>query len=112
VNYVCIECHYVGERKSKKPGSKGVEIFMWSMFPLGLPYTIWRMTSKKYVCRECEGEMLVKEDSSFGALLIRNSMSAPSQKPKPANTAPAPTSIITPPKPPIQTPTKVNPEEW
>lgn len=71
-NYICAECHHIGKPKGKKPGSKGMEIFMWSLFPVGIPYTIWRMLKKTKVCAACESSFLVDENSVLGSQILNN----------------------------------------
>lgn len=46
---------------------------MWLIFPLGLPYTLWRMGSKQRACPDCgEKEYLVSSDSALGKVIISN----------------------------------------
>lgn len=41
----------------------------WAMFPLGLPYTLWRMLSGTKTCRNCGSEALASLLSPVGQRL-------------------------------------------
>ena len=65
-----MECKYVGPARKIKRGSTGAEVFAWLVFPFGLPYTVWRMVTKRKVCRNCGSEMLVPVESPTGQRLV------------------------------------------
>jgi hypothetical protein len=69
-NVICPSCEYIGPPKKKKRGSGKIELMCWLMFPLGLPYTIWRMFARYPVCRICSNEMLLEEDSIIGKRVL------------------------------------------
>ena len=69
-DYICRMCHYVGQPKLIKRGSGKTEIIMWLLFPLGIPYSIWRMFGKHKTCLMCEHESLVFTDSIIGKRLL------------------------------------------
>jgi len=69
-DFICSECHYIGKPRKKKRGSTGLEIFMWLIFPFGLPYSFWRMLSKTSECRHCASNLLVPLDSPMGERLL------------------------------------------
>lgn len=50
-----------------------MEWIMWSLFPLGIPYSIWRMIAKKYVCSQCDGDILFPLDGVLGSTLSQAS---------------------------------------
>lgn len=50
----CGSCKYQGKGKSVVKGSIFIEIILWFFFLVpGLIYSIWRLTSKFYVCPKC-----------------------------------------------------------
>lgn len=51
-------------------------MMMWMIFPLGIPYTLWRMFGKTKICKECSGEILVDVDSMLGLRLLAASEEA------------------------------------
>jgi len=68
---VCIKCRYVGKASRKKLGSTKTEAIGWSVFPFGIPYTLWRMLSKKPVCPSCGGEFIIKTNTIAGHRLVK-----------------------------------------
>ncbi len=70
--YVCTQCHYVGQFKRKKRGSTKTEVIAWLLFPLGIPYSLWRMCNKIKVCPDCESDLLVSSDSALGKRILDN----------------------------------------
>jgi hypothetical protein len=73
--YICTICHYVGMPKTAKRGSGKIEKFGWMIFPLGLPYTLWRIVSKIRTCRHC-GCPVVPVNSNEGRRLEAMEMAA------------------------------------
>jgi len=71
--YICSKCHYAGKPRYKKRGSAKTEFMMWATFPLGIPYTVWRMFGKTKLCKECSGEILIDLDTPLGARLLQAS---------------------------------------
>jgi len=67
---ICIQCKYVGRPKKIKRGSVKLEVLAWLMFPLGLPYTIWRLFGRTLVCANCGSSTLVPSDSPTGKRLL------------------------------------------
>lgn len=47
-----------------------MEFWGWMVFPLGLPYTLWRMLCKIPVCGECRHPTLIPLDSAVGQKLL------------------------------------------
>ncbi len=68
--YICPKCENIGLPAKRKRGSAGAEMFGWMVFPLGVPYTIWRMFSKIPVCKMCGHEPLIDEESAIGQKLV------------------------------------------
>ena len=67
--WVCKACGWEGTRKKLLRGSKGMEIFIWSVLMVPGPlYSIWRRTGKSNDCRHCGLPMLVPLDSDIGQL--------------------------------------------
>lgn len=100
--YICPKCENIGLPAKKKRGSAGAEMFAWMVFPLGVPYTIWRMFSKIPVCKMCGHEPLINEESLIGQKLVDKiyGLDAPIKNPKPLQlpikkmTRPAPAPTI------------------
>jgi hypothetical protein len=56
---ICIGCGSVGDPVNKVPGNFFIEVILWLCFFVpGVIYTIWRLSSKKKVCRVCGGAMI------------------------------------------------------
>lgn len=68
--YICPKCQHIGLPGRKKRGSAGAEMFGWMVFPLGVPYTLWRMFNKIKVCKMCGHDPLIEEDSIVGQKMI------------------------------------------
>lgn len=43
---------------------------MWLMFPIGLPYTFWRMLSKTNECRHCASRLIHRTNTLTGHKLV------------------------------------------
>jgi hypothetical protein len=67
---ICPKCRYVGAARKRKRGSTQTEAMGWMMFPLGLPYTLWRMCTKIQECRLCGNKTLLKPNSADGLLFL------------------------------------------
>jgi len=68
---ICPKCEYIGVAALKKRGSTKMELIGWLvLFPLGIPYSIWRMFGKIPVCKNCSHDLLVDEDSIVGQKMM------------------------------------------
>jgi hypothetical protein len=57
----CPNCKYEGNGKYITKGSVAVELVLWLLFLFpGLVYSIWRLSTKKWVCPECDFENVRK----------------------------------------------------
>tara|TARA_B100001123_G_scaffold449911_1_gene617450 strand:- start:3172 stop:3534 length:363 start_codon:yes stop_codon:yes gene_type:complete len=65
-----MQCEYFGQPKKLKRGSTGVETAAWMVFPFGIPYSMWRMLTKRKVCRECGTTNVLDADSPEGELRL------------------------------------------
>jgi len=64
---ICPNCGTVGTPVLKTQGSFIIEVFLWLMFIVpGLIYTVWRCSSRKYVCPKCGAENMVPLSSPRG----------------------------------------------
>lgn len=70
VDYICTKCHYIGKPRKTKRGSGKTEFWAWMVFPLGLPYTFWRMLTKINTCRHCDDHFLIATNSPTGKKLL------------------------------------------
>ncbi len=69
--YICTKCDYVGAAAKKKRGSTKVEMVGWFLlFPLGIPYSIWRMVTKFDVCKGCGNEAIIDASTMVGQRLL------------------------------------------
>jgi hypothetical protein len=59
----CLNCGYTGPALSQKRGTLRGEIIAWLSFPLGIPYSLWRMLSRRKYCPSCKSRMFVSADS-------------------------------------------------
>lgn len=59
----CPNCKFKGEVPGKKtPGSCALEIVLWLLFlPVGIIYSIWRLTQRGYACPQCDNKNVVKK---------------------------------------------------
>jgi DNA-directed RNA polymerase subunit RPC12/RpoP len=50
----CLRCGHEGRTKRELDGSGLIELVLWCtfLFP-GLLYSLWRLSTKRYVCAEC-----------------------------------------------------------
>ena len=86
---ICPKCEYIGKPARKKRGSGKVELAGWLMFPLGVPYSLWRMLNKTPVCRHCGSEYLIDAQSAVGKKLLEKYHKDPLAEPAPAPVTPA-----------------------
>jgi hypothetical protein len=71
---VCTRCHNIDISKTKTNGSFLIEVLLWLCFIVpGLIYSLWRLSSKKEVCRSCGSQDLVSLNSPRGnSIVMRN----------------------------------------
>lgn len=67
---VCTTCRSVGKPKSQTQGSLLVEVALWVLFCFpGLIYSLWRLSSRTRVCRQCGSPQIVPLTSPVGRQL-------------------------------------------
>lgn len=86
-DYVCATCHYDGPPRRVKRGSEAVDRGLWLVFPLGVPYTLWRILSKRRLCRHCGSHDLHPVTSAMGKRLM--DINSPLPLPKSSRAQPA-----------------------
>ena len=60
----CTACGHVGFPAFHQQGSAGVEILLWLTFIVpGIIYSIWRSSTRKWVCASCGNSMIIPLDS-------------------------------------------------
>lgn len=66
-NVICAACGTIGKPKTETRGSIFIEIILWLCFLVpGLIYSIWRLTTRRPVCRACSGQQLLPLDTPGG----------------------------------------------
>lgn len=67
----CKVCEHVGEPKSHTRGSFLIELVLWLAFLVpGLVYSLWRLSSRRPVCRACGSSDLVPLDTPAGRRIV------------------------------------------
>jgi hypothetical protein len=67
----CKTCGHVGHTKQHTKGSLAVELALWMLLILpGMLYSVWRLTTRREVCRLCESDQVIP-NSSPEALRMR-----------------------------------------
>jgi hypothetical protein len=60
----CQRCGTVATPTRRTKGSFLIEVFLWLMLLIpGLIYSLWRLTSKAWVCPKCGSEDIIPLDS-------------------------------------------------
>jgi hypothetical protein len=68
---ICSACGTRGESKTHTRGSFAIELILWLCFIIpGLIYSVWRLTSRRKVCRACGSSDLVPVNSPRGRKLV------------------------------------------
>ena len=68
----CPNCGMVGVPQFRKSGSTGVEVLLWLFMLLpGIIYSIWRASTKRWVCPKCEQTGMIPLDSPKAKAAIR-----------------------------------------
>lgn len=69
---ICTNCGYEGKGTRQMRGSKGIEMFLWTvlLFP-GPFYSLWRRSGVSQDCPNCHMPVLVKLKSDVGWLTKR-----------------------------------------
>ena len=64
---ICTTCGSTKRPRTVTPGMLLIEILLWLTFLIpGIIYSIWRMTSRKRVCRACGSTAIVPLNSPVG----------------------------------------------
>jgi hypothetical protein len=67
---ICGTCGTIGKPRTETRGSIFIEIILWLCFLVpGLIYSIWRLTTRRPVCRECRGHQLMPLTTPAGRAL-------------------------------------------
>ncbi len=60
----CPSCGTVGVPQFRKSGSTALEVLLWLFFLIpGIIYSIWRTSTKRWVCPKCEQSGMIPLDS-------------------------------------------------
>jgi len=67
---ICTSCGMVGKGRRVVEGSVLIELVLWCFFLVpGLIYSIWRLTTAHYPCRNCKQDSLIPLQSPMGRQL-------------------------------------------
>lgn len=76
--FICTTCGNEGKRRTIYKGSGGLEfLLLIIVFPVGVIYLIWRLTTKHYGCPNCGSELMVPVDSPVGKKLVAEQTKTP-----------------------------------
>lgn len=71
-SHMCLTCGVQGKPKKFTKGSIWLEIAIWLVFfPIGVVYTMWRLTSKFEGCPHCKTPTMVPAYSPMGRKMQR-----------------------------------------
>jgi hypothetical protein len=83
----CLSCGAVGKPQFRKSGSTWTEVFLWLLAILpGAIYSVWRLTTKRWVCAKCGQTGIIPLDSP----------NVPSHVALSARTVPSPRATLAP----------------
>jgi hypothetical protein len=70
---ICSHCGTVGTAKTTTSGSILIELVLWCCFIVpGIIYSLWRLTTRRKVCRACSAPNMIPLDSPIGRKLQAN----------------------------------------
>lgn len=66
---ICIHCGYEGKGHKIRRGSRGMEIFLWTVLLVPGPfYTLWRICAPRSICPHCRHTTMVSLKSAEGQI--------------------------------------------
>ena len=69
---ICDSCGSADSGEKITPGSIGIEIILWLLFLLpGLCYSVWRLSAKKIVCKQCGSSELIPINTPKGYQMLK-----------------------------------------
>lgn len=69
VESICLVCGYEGRPRKTKRGSKGMEIFIWTVLLIPGPiYSMWRRMGLPKKCPNCQMDKMVSVNSDAGVI--------------------------------------------
>ena len=90
---VCLVCEHVARPRLFTPGHMGIELGLWGMgvvlipfgigcflLPVAVIYSIWRVAARKLRCSQCGSESIVPIDSPAGQRVIDASARASAEQ--------------------------------
>lgn len=70
--FVCTNCGFNGNPKTKIKGSFAIELILWLFFIVpGLIYSMWRLTTKEKVCPACGKNSMLPADTPRGQEILK-----------------------------------------
>jgi len=80
----CPTCGAVGRPIKVTPGNFLIEVLLWLFFLIpGLIYSLWRISSKRKVCRYCSSASLIPVESPIALRMLTHDLQAPATPPTP-----------------------------
>jgi len=69
---ICARCGTVGDTKRHTKGSLLIELVLWLCFLVpGLIYSIWRLTTRRDVCRACGSDAPIPRNTPVGQAIAQ-----------------------------------------
>ena len=73
--FICTYCGYVGKPKRKTRGNFFIELILWLVLIVpGVIYSIWRLSTRYYVCPKCGSETMIPLDTPKGRQLYEEQL--------------------------------------
>jgi len=68
---LCKQCGETGKPVVRARGSMGMELLCWALLIIpGIIYSVWRMTTKRKVCRHCGSEQIIPMTSPVAKQML------------------------------------------
>ncbi len=66
---ICLVCGYEGKPRKIKRGTRGMEIFIWTVLLIPGPiYSVWRRVGLPRICLNCKMDKMVSINSDAGMI--------------------------------------------
>jgi hypothetical protein len=72
ISMICNNCYYQGQPKSITKGSILIEILLWILFfPIGIIYSVWRLSSRYSGCPQCGASEMMPANSPKAISILK-----------------------------------------